>query len=588
MDCLDMTSPFFPLPDGLVIASLAATETQLVVHVACTSLTACCPLCQQPSDRIHGHYGRTVADLPCAGRRVILALTVRKFICRTPTCSQQIFTERLPKLVQSYARITNRLRDALIALGLATSAEVCARLAPKLGMQVSAPTQLRLLRTVSCASPASVHILGIDDWLWKKGQIYGTLLVDLELRCPIEILPDRKEETVKTWLLTHPEIEVISRDRGGAYAAAAKKGAPQAQQVADKFHLLLNLREKLKELMARKQKLLPHVETITSRAIADKVRGVSSACAPAAASSAVEPSKSFRHMSPSPRATSSGSVPIPPEETPAQVSRSNRSARYEAVRALHQQLVSQREIARRLSLSRNTVRKFLQAETFPERSQPTYRGSILDPYKPHILKRWQSGCWNGAQLLEEIRKLGYTGSDALFRLFMTQVRTQHRAAGTALALELSPTQNSVNTAEALPPKPSPKRRMSPTRASWFCMCQPDKLDEQQRKLVEQLRVAHPDLEAAYRLSQAFVSMLAEHRAQDLDDWLILAKQSGIRELKSFAQGIRRDYAAVRAAFTSKWSNGQVEAQVNCLKLQKRLMFGRANFDLLRLHVLRRA
>jgi transposase len=215
--------------------------------------------CQQPSDRIHGHYGRTVADLPCAGRHVTLALAVRKFVCRTPTCPQQIFTERLPRLVQSYARITNRLRDALIALGLAPSAEVCARLAPKLGMQVSASTQLRSLRTVSCASPTSVRILGIDDWAWKKGQIYGTILVVLEQRKPIELLPDRREETVKAWLLTHREIEVISRDRGGEYAAAAKKGAPQAQQIADKFHLLLNLREKRKRVDGTQ------TETVTAR-----------------------------------------------------------------------------------------------------------------------------------------------------------------------------------------------------------------------------------------------------------------------------------------------------------------------------------
>lgn len=386
MDC-PTASLFLPLPDGLVIAALLATKSQLVVQVACRLPTACCPLCHFPSERIHGHYGRTVADLPCAGRRVILALSVRKFVCRTPTCPRQIFTERLPDLVQSYARITNRLRDVLIALGLATSAEVCARLAPKLGLHVSAPTLLRSLRTVSCASPTSVRILGIDDWSWKKGQIYGTLLVDLERRKPIEVLADRKEETVTAWLLTHPEIEVISRDRAGAYAAAAKKGAPQAQQIADKFHLLLNLREKLKELMARKQKLLPHVEVTTSKTSADKGRGASSACAPSAASAAVEESKSFRHRSPHPRVTSSGSVPILPEETPAQISRSNRSARYEAVQTLHQQLVSQREIARRLSLSRNTVRKFLQTETFPERSRPPYRGSILDPYKPYILER---------------------------------------------------------------------------------------------------------------------------------------------------------------------------------------------------------
>jgi transposase len=584
MDCPETTSPFLPLPDGLVITSLFSMETQLVVHVACTSSTACCPLCQQPSDRIHGHYGRTVADLPCAGRRIILALRVRKFVCRTSTCPQQIFTERVPELVQSYARMTNRLREALIALGLATSAQVCTRLAPKLGLQISPPTLLRSLRTVSCASPASVRILGVDDWSWKKGQIYGTLLVDLERSKPIELLPDRREETVTAWLLTHPEIEVVSRDRGGAYAAAAKKGAPQAQQIADRFHLLLNLREKLKELMARKQKLLPHVETITSRVTVDNGPGISSA----SASSAVEEAKSFRHMSPYPRATPSGSVPIPSTEMPSQISRANRYARYAAVHTLHQQLVSEREIARRLRLSRNTVHKFLQAETFPERHQRSYRGSTLDPYKPYVLERWKSGCWNSAQLLEEIKKLGYTGSAALLRYFLVQVRKQHRAAGTATALELSTVQGLVSVPDHLLPKHTPKRRMSPSRASWLYMCQPDKLNEQQRKLIEQLRAAHSDLEAAYRLSQAFVSMLAEHHAQNLDDWLLQAKQSGIRELKSFAQGLRRDYAAVRAAFTSKWSNGQVEAQVNCLKLQKRLMFGRANFDLLRLHVLRRA
>lgn len=431
-----------------------------------------------------------------------------------------------------------------------------------------------------------MSLLGIDDWSWKKGQIYGTLLVDLELRRPIEILPDRREETVKAWLLTHREIEVISRDRGGEYAAAAQKGAPQAQQVADKFHLLLNLREKLKELMARKQKLLPHVEPITSRTRAFKERGVSSTGAPASVSSAMEAAMSFRHMSACPRVTPSSLVPIPPTETPLQVSRSNRFARYEAVRTLHQQGFSRWEIARRLSLSRVTVHRFLVAEAFPERKPAPYRGSILDPYKPYVLERWRAGCWNGTQLYHEVKLRGYTGSESLFRFFISQLRKQHQSAGTASVLDASGAH--VTVPAGTPPKPTPLHRMSPTRASWLCVSPPDKLDEQQRKLVEQLRSAYPDLETAYQLSQAFVSMLAERRAQNLDDWLLQTKQSGICELKSFSQGIRRDYAEVKAAFTSAWSQGQVEAQVNCLKLQKRLMFGRANFDLLRVHVLLRA
>jgi transposase len=584
---LDTTSPFLPLPDGLVIASLSAAETQLVVHVACRSPTACCPLCQLPSDRIHGRYGRMIADVPCGGRRVILSLTVRKFVCRTPTCPRQIFTERFPDLVHSYACITNRLRDALMALGLATSAQVCARLAPKLSMQVTAPTLLRSLRTAFCASPTSVRILGIDDWAWKKGQTYGTLLVDLELRRPIELLPDRRAETVEAWLRGHPEIEVVSRDRGGGYAAAARRGAPQAQQIADRFHLLLNLREKLKELLARKQKLLPQVEENISDAIPDKARGTLSVLSPPPTPEAVEGSKAFRNMSPHLRAAASGSTAPLREETPSQVSRSNRYARYEAVRTLHQQAISQREIARHLKMSRQTVRRFLKAETTPPRNRAPYRGSILDPYKPYLLDRWKAGCWNGTQLYSEVKQLGYTGSEVLCRLFITSLRKHHRAAGTSSELSLDVDGAKVGGLADSPPKSSPTRRMSPTRASWLYVCQPAKLDEKQRRHVEQLRAAHRDLDTAYQLSQAFVSMLAEHWDKDLHEWLTQAKQSGIPELKSFANGIRRDYAAVSAAFSSPWSNGPVEAQVNCLKLQKRLMFGRANFDLLRLHVLRR-
>ncbi len=188
------------------------------------------------------------------------------------------------------------------------------------------------------------------------------------------------------------------------------------------------------------------------------------------------------------------------------VNRSNRYARYEAVRTLHQQAISQREIARRLSLSRQTVQRFLVAETAPPRSRPPYRGSLLDPYKPYILERWQSGCWNGTQLYYEVKMCGYTGSDSLFRLFISQLRKQHQRVGTASILTLDTSGAHVKAPLDSPPKPSPKRRLSPTRASWLCVCQPDKLDEKQRQHVEQIRAAHRDLDTAYQLSQAFVTM----------------------------------------------------------------------------------
>ncbi len=250
-----------------------------------------------------------------------------------------------------------------------------------------------------------------------------------------------------------------------------------------------------------------------------------------------------------------------------------------------------RAIARKLKLSRKSVRIFVQAEAYPERQQTKEgaRRSLLDPYKGYIVQRWQQGCRNSVQLYDEIKARGFTGSAPLLRRFLAALRKQHQQADSdsdsvlrldtaTLALEIPP---------HLPPLPRIACRMSATRASWLFVSQAAKLDEQQKQHVGHIRAAQPDLEQAYHLSQEFVMMLAERRAADVDSWLTQAEHSGLPEFKKLAKGIRQDYAAVKAAFSSEWSNGQVEAQVNCLKLQKRIMFGRANFDLLRLRVLHR-
>lgn len=586
MNAGDTSSPFLPLPDGIVISSVSPTGSTLTVRIACSHPTASCPLCQQCSERVHGAYGRTVADLPCGGRRVILALTVRKFVCGAPTCPQKIFTERLSSLVQSYARMTNRLREALQALGFATCGEMTERIAPQLGMQVSAPTLLRCMRTTFLPSPPSVRILGIDDWAWKRGQTYGTILVDLEAHLPIELLPDRSTATVEAWLRLHPEVEWVSRDRGGNYAAAARSAAPQAQQVADKFHLLKNLREGLKDFLDRRQSCLPEVEASVSDAIPAKAQGLKELPTPeftASESEEDQPAeKTFRTMSSSPRQRPSG---VRYQDYHKQISRNNRQERYEAVRSLHQQGFSKREIARRMGLCRDTVRKFVEAEAFPEMKRRESKKSILDPYKPYLLQRWQEQCWNGTQLFEEIKKLGYTGSHPLLAIFLADLRKKHQAVGDPAFLTLDNAGENIALPDHPPIPPKITRRMSATRASWLFVSRPEKLKEKQLQQLALLQAAHPDLDAAYQLSQAFVSMLAERRACDLEEWLKQTEHCGVLELERFAHGIRRDYEAVKAAFSSEISNGQVEGQVHRLKLQKRQVYGRANFDLLRLRVL---
>jgi len=210
----EVLSSMLLLPESITIEAVYPTKTQLTVQIACVLESATCPLCQHSSERIHSSYGRRVADVPCGGRRVILALTVRKFVCHTLTCPQKLFTERLPDLVQSYARMTNRLCEYLQTLGFATCGQLGERLAPKLGVGVSGPTLLRRMKTVFPPPVGRVRVLGIDDWAWKKGQTYGTILVDLERRKTIDLLPDRSTETVVTWLRAHPEVEIVSRDRG--------------------------------------------------------------------------------------------------------------------------------------------------------------------------------------------------------------------------------------------------------------------------------------------------------------------------------------------------------------------------------------
>ena len=507
-------------------------------------------------------------------------------MCGFSACPHRIFTERLSELVQYYARMTNRLSKALQTLGFATCGEVGERLAPQLGMRVSGPTLLRRMRMRCYTPPESVHILGIDDWAWKKGQTYGTILVDLEARKPIEILADRSTETAEAWLRKHPEVEVVSRDRGGDYAAAAKKGAPQAQQIADRFHLLKNVRERLKEVMDRKQSCLPEVEQQASDAIPTKAQGIKDERLHTIGEPQTEPAleKSYRTIPPTPYQRPVG---MKYDEFQKQVRRDKRVSRYEAVRTLYEQGLSQRAIAQQLNLSRETVSKFIQAQEYPEMHH-LKRGekrSMLAPYKGYILHRWQQGCRNSVQPYDEIKVCGYAGSAPLLRIFLADLRKKHQEAGSAEALTLDTSTQAIEIPDTLPPQPRIVHRMSSTRASWLFVSQPGKLNEKQKQHIEQIRAGHPDLERAYQLSQDFVMMLAERREADLDTWLAQAAHSGLPEFKKLAKGIRLDYVAVKAALSSEWSNGQVEAQVNCLKLQKRIVFGRANFDLLRLRVL---
>ncbi len=494
-----------------------------------------CPGCARFTSRIHSYYERRLADLPWNGIPVEVRLRTRRFFCNAHECSRRIFTERLPETAATYARRTQRMAQALCWLGLALGGEAGARTAHRLGLMVSGDTLLRHLRRMALAqksAPMVPRVLGMDDWAWRKGQRYGTIVCDLERRRVVDLLPDRQSQTVTEWLRAHAPPEIISRDRAGAYAEAARRGAPHAVQVADRFHLVRNLRAALEHVLARHGPLLE---------------------------------EAFRQSTPPPVTH----PPIlPANSTPtraqqlSQQRRQRRLERYQQVMELHQRGTSKRAIALQLGLNRKTVRYWLRAGQFPER-QVTPRHSSVDRWLSYLEKRWIEGCHNRSQLWRELKSQGVDFAAVTLRRWF-RVR---------LGVRGHPHQSSLSP---------PRKRPSPWQASALLLGLVRNPNPSQQRFTETLCALSPEIAISVALAKQFRRMMQEHDASAWLPWRKAARQS---PLHGFVMQLQRDEAAVRAALTLPWSTGQVEGHIHRLKLIKRQMYGRAKLDLLRVRVL---
>jgi transposase len=536
-----------PDPSRLHLLGLSSDEQAITAQVTTTAPEACCPLCHQRSTRIHSHYVRQVADLPWHGIALRLQLHIRRFFCDTPPCQQAIFTERLPGLVAPYARKTARLAQVLEVIGMAVGGEAGARLLTSLGMVASPDTLLRLIRRVSLTSAPTPRVLGVDDFAFRRGAIYGTILVDLERHQLVDLLPDRTADTLARWLRKHPGVTFMSRDRGGSYAEGGRLGAPDAVQIADRFHLLKNLAEALDHILIRKQRVL--------QAVAKRLQEPETPAMPA--------------LPPQPV----GRRRPPREARDAALRRERRQARYEAVIEAYQHGCSMHNIARRQGLARATVRKYVQSEGLPEQAARGPRLRKLAPFEPYLRERWNAGEQNSGALFRELRARGYTGSESTLRDYLSDWRVGPRRPGRRT--------EDGSSGQA----PGPTRTWTARKTRWLLLDaikEPSALDEAYRTaLLEQ----SPLIQQAQALVYAFFRLVRQRDVAALDPWLVAAEHSNIAELVSFVQGIRRDYAAVEAALQFEWSQGQTEGQVNKLKFVKRSMYGRGHFDLLRQRML---
>ena len=488
--------------------------------------------------------------MPISDQAVQVCLHVRRFRCLAPQCPQRTFAERVPDVVAGAARRTTRLTTTLQTLAFATSGEAGARLSRRLHMPVSPDTLLRIMRRAPCPTVPSPRVLGVDDFALRKGCAYGTLLVDLERRRRIDVLPDRTAPTLRDWLVHHPEVERIARDRSTEYARGATEGAPQARQVADRWHLLHNLREALERLLHRRHVLLARLPDVSSSWAHDGMHIDVGLC-----------NTALR-------------IPSASERTVSANARARQLTQYHAVRRLHAAGRNILQIAKQLGMSRITVRKYVQAEAFPERAFHPRAPSMLDPYRAYLHHRWMEGCENAAQVWREIRAAGYGGTRA-------QVETwaYHRR---------------INAAPSTPhmyraglPARRRARQTSlarPRRLVWLLLRAPHTRPADDLTTLTRMQ---QDWESAtsYDLAQQFLAMVRQHTPDVLAGWLAACTTCGVAELQPFAAGLQQDVRAVEAALRESWSTGPVEGHVNRVKLIKRQMFGRANFDLLRQRVL---
>ncbi|MFE3000709.1 ISL3 family transposase [Nocardia sp. NPDC059246] len=457
-----------------------------------------CPGCGIASHRVHSRYDRWLADTALAGREVLIRLRVRRLFCDNRDCTRKTFAEQVSGLTVRHARHTTILQRVRRAVGLALGGRAGARLTGQLAASVSRMTLLRQIRALPDPDRPTPRVLGVDDFALRRGHDYGTILIDIESRRPVDVLDDRRAESLTAWLRTHPGVEIVCRDRAGAYAEGASAGAPDALQVADGWHLWHNLAGAVERTVAWHRAALPAAHGIDANHDDDEQQ----------------------HRDDQ-RPVGPIAPPLPQQRTDRTAVRTRK--RYNDIHALLAEGESLRGIGKRLGLARGTVRRFAHADTVEEllvNNGTGYRPGLLDEFKPYLHQRFSEGCTNATVLFGEITARGYRGSDKILRKYLHPFRT------------------------AAPVRQPPRHPPSPRRVVAWIMRNPTTIDANDQRRLDAILAASPPLAALVGHVRAFATIMCELRGRELERWMAAVEADDQPALHSFVRGLRRDQDAV--------------------------------------------
>ena len=543
------------LPDGMSLVPCSANKEDdaWTVSAVASRAEAICPDCGVLSTARHSSYLRHLKDLPVQGRPVKLVVHVARWRCRNPDCKRQIFCQRLNEVAHKHARETKRFAEIIQTLGHALGGLPGERLSRQLGLLVSDDTLLRRVKRWAKFHSAiqPITVLGVDDWAWRKGYgRYGTILVDLKRRKVADLLPECSAVAFEQWLRQQPRVKIISRDRQGLLAEGGRRGAPAAQQVADRFHLIQNLKQAVQEELARQR---PHLtipaEEFTQQTETEK--------APAAALTISRP----------PRARSS-----PSQKEIRQQWRQQKVELFQMVKSLRAQGLKVSDIMRQAGICRALVNKWLRLEECPPRAKKTPRPGMAEDFREELWQQWKQGRREGKQLFAEIGERGYIGSYASLMRFLSPWREAQEAAGKA-------------SRPVGPIHPGALRHISP-RAAVALMSKPKpEWNGKHSEMVKILNRRCPGFATMRHLVLSFRSILRCGKVSSLKRWAKKGEAAGLGAIGRFVRQLKRDWAAAENAVKQVWSNGPVEGHINRLKTLKRQMYGRAKFELLRARTL---